>query len=150
MKEIIIQILTILGILSIPSITWNIFLYRQNKKYRNWDAGKNLKKLNIQRGIIESEFDDKSKNLALDYENRRYADFDTDSERFNAWEKEQGLLQERKNDDLGRIDADIDYFEKISGQKNYFIFSSKETWLEKIKRKLNELWQNAKQKNSRQ
>ena len=140
------DILQIIGVLAIPSLLWNVFLYRQNMKYKKWDAEKNLKRLNVQRGMIESDFDNNSKKLSMDYKNLRHLDFDTDSERFSAWEKERGLLQERKNEDLNRIDADIDYFEKIYGQETSPILF-KATWREKAEGKISKLWQSIKQKN---
>ncbi len=142
-KEIIVQILTILGVLSIPSIICNVLLHRQNKKYKKWDAEKNLKKLDIQKKTIESQFDANSRNLSEDYNNRRF-EFDTESEWFNATEKEQGLLQERKNEDLNRIDADISYYQKILGQNgggydSGISLGEQNVW-RKIKQKFRKLW----------
>ena len=146
MGETIIQILTIMGVLSIPSIIWNIFLYKQNKKYKKWDAERNLRKSDVEIGTIESQFESDSKKLLKDYDDRKYQDLDSDSERFNSWEKEQGLLQEKKNENLRRIDADANYYKKISGHKTPNMFWVGKPSKEKIKIKINRLWRKIKMK----
>jgi len=110
-------ILKIMGGFAIPSIGWNIYQYFQNKKYKKWEAERELKKAHTNKQKVELEFENENRKLDEKYRGTRsmYV-VDTFSESFGSWESEQNLLQERKNYELDSIDADIEFFKKLSGQ----------------------------------
>lgn len=118
-------ILTILASLSIPSILVSIFLYRQSRKHKKWEAERDLKLKEIE---LEEEISSDRKewesfvnHQPLSIKELVYYDF------------------EKSKRKVRKIEAEITYLSKMSGKKPFYkIFSSK-SFLEKIKsKKLNE------------
>ncbi|MFH1201225.1 MAG: hypothetical protein V1484_02805 [bacterium] len=117
-------ILTILASLSIPSIGVSIFLYLKDRKYKKWEAERDLKLKEIE---FEEEIDKNKKEYGKLGGYRSYL--------FDNKENFLDKLEQSKTK-LKKIGAEIDYLSKMSGKKNPYELFTKKTFLQKVKEKL--------------
>lgn len=97
----------------------HIFKLFSDKEQRGLDklsAEKNMKDIDLERHKIESEFDNKNQQLLDTFKSERI-NYDTESEYLNAFEEKQGLLQEQKNHELGKLDINKIYNENFIREK---------------------------------
>jgi hypothetical protein len=103
-------LIAIMASLSIPSLALSIFLFIQDRKYKKWQAEKDLKLKKIELEEVVSE--DNFYILA-------------DSGNMEKYKK--------RDRDIEKINAEIDYLRKIAGKQQFFDFKQGKNLWQKIK-----------------
>ncbi len=116
------KILQFMGLLSIPSMGWNIFQYRNKKKIDKIKLDKSikLKKLEIEELSEQNEFEN-NKNTK------------PNSIRYKPYEevKKEEMRIKKANREMKKLYAELSYLEKLNGDDG---FSKKDSVLVRIRR----------------
>lgn len=129
--EIFEKILQFMGVLSIPSIGWNIFQYRNKKKMYKIELGRDITLKEIELEEMKNRHNEERVNLESNYEG-----FITDNERVyvdhrteNDKRKSENLFKRHVSEDK-KLYAEIIYLQKLNGEN--FDLILKETMFKKI------------------
>ena len=123
-------ILTILASLSIPSILVSVFFYIQNRKYKKWEAKRDLE-------LKKIEFEEEMANGDKEYV-KKMAENDRGllgSSRVANFTEAREILETSKKK-LRKIGAEMDYLYKMSGEKSPLKFSTKKSLWNNVKSRL--------------
>ena len=136
MEEVALKVLNILGILSIPSIGWGIYLYCQNRKLRRWDAEKELAKQDIEFGRMDARHRREENEILADCEGEiRVRDNISVNTLTVEDNKRLAELHEEQRRERDELFAEITYLQRLLGQDPGSLIGKENIW-KRMKRKV--------------
>jgi len=135
--------LNVLGALSIPSFFWNFFLYRKNKKLKEFDVDKQIKLKWVEIDEVEEKHEAEKNELADNYE-KDELQYGTSESLADAYDKAEEKMIARHIREREVKNIELDYLQKLGNTKHKFILldkitilvRGKDSFLEKLLKKL--------------
>jgi len=114
--------MNILGILSIPSIAWNIYLYMENKKFKKLDLEKQLKKKEIELEAMGQKHVREYNECLEECEGKIIDILGLHTSTLTKRDEDKlALIFERQQNEYKMLFTEIEYFQKMLGKESYLL-----------------------------